>query len=354
MNRPLFFIMKLRIEYISIDELREYVGNAKKHPEKQIKQIARSIEEFGFNDPIGIRGNTIVEGHGRYLALKYLGYKEKVPVIRLDHLTEDQMKAYVHIHNKLTMNSGFDMKILEDELFSIQGIDMEQYGFDLEGLNYEERHEENKEKYVYQTSNIQNLEKAQFSGAGMYDIPEILPVHEVPKVKQWIGFNYVLTDESPEEKGVHFFIDDYQFERIWNNIDKYVDKLKRYACVASPDFSPYTDMPFALQLYNHYRKHWVGRYLQENGVNVIPTVRRASDEKVKDWWLEGEPKNSVIITSSMWAFRDSLEENQSDYDSLLEKLNPKHVFLYGQEVEGLDLHGIATLVKPFSEQRWGR
>ena len=121
----------LKIEYINIDELVPYDKNAKLHPKDQIEQIKKSIEEFGMNDPIAIdKDNVIIEGHGRLIACKELNYTE-VPIIRLDHLTDEERKAYTLVHNKLTMNSDFDIDILNDELEDIININMEDFGFDL-------------------------------------------------------------------------------------------------------------------------------------------------------------------------------------------------------------------------------
>jgi len=121
--------MKLKVEYIPINDITPYENNAKIHTPEQIEQIKKSIEEFGMNDPIGIwRDNIIIEGHGRLMALKELGYEE-VPVIRLDDLTDDQRKAYTLIHNQTTMNTGFDLDILNEELQSID-LDMSDFGFD--------------------------------------------------------------------------------------------------------------------------------------------------------------------------------------------------------------------------------
>ena len=115
-------------------ELVPYVGNAKQHPEWQVDQIAASIEAFGFNDPIAVWQDVaghwiIVEGHGRLLAAKALGMSE-VPVIRLDHLDDEGRRAYTLAHNKLTMNTDFDLDILEEELHSIEGFDMTEFGFE--------------------------------------------------------------------------------------------------------------------------------------------------------------------------------------------------------------------------------
>lgn len=131
---------KLKIEYVNIDSIKPYENNAKLHPTEQIEQIKKSIEMFGMDDPIGIWKDEIVEGHGRLIACKELGYTE-VPIIRLDHLTDEERKAYTLAHNKLTMNSDFDIDILNDELMnSFDTIDMSDFGFDLD-LGLEEDQE---------------------------------------------------------------------------------------------------------------------------------------------------------------------------------------------------------------------
>lgn len=123
---------RLKIDYLSVEELNEYGKNTKLHPREQIEQIKKSIEAYGFDDPIAIdEHKVIIEGHGRLLAAKELGI-ETVPVIYLRHLTEEQKKAYRIAHNKINMNSGFDMQMLQDELDEIltSDISLEALGFD--------------------------------------------------------------------------------------------------------------------------------------------------------------------------------------------------------------------------------
>lgn len=128
----------LKIETIPIGELNPYENNAKLHPQEQIDQIVRSMQEFGNNDPIAIdENNRIIEGHGRLLALRQMGETE-VPVIRLKHLTDEQKRAYILIHNQLTLNTGFDEELLRIELENIVDIDMTEYGFDLDIVDLHE------------------------------------------------------------------------------------------------------------------------------------------------------------------------------------------------------------------------
>lgn len=324
----------IRIEYIPVGKLKNYEKNARKHAKKDVEAIMRSIEEFGFLDPIGIWGkdNTIVEGHGRLMAAKKLGITE-VPCIRLDTLTDEQRIAYGIAHNKTAELSEWNYDILNLEVEALS-IDMEQFGFDF--INEEYEHEVNAERTQERVENIENLAKGEYYGAGKYDIPILTPVRDLPEIKEWIGFNYVLSDPNPEGKGVHFFVDDYQFTRIWNNPEKYVDKLRQYAAVATPDFSPYGDMPNALCIYNHYRKHWVGAFLQEHGVTVVPTIRASTNDKSFEWYLDGEPQNGEVIISSMWTNTEHGKEVfLREYNKMFDTLQPTRVYLYGRMIDGL-------------------
>jgi|TARA_R110000803_G_scaffold200408_1_gene264752 DNA modification methylase len=118
--------MKSKIEYVSIDTLIPYARNARTHSDAQVAQIAASITEFGWTNPIltdGVKG--VIAGHGRLLAARKLGHNE-VPIIELSHLTDIQKRAYIIADNKLSLNAGWD-----DEVLSVEMEELDDEGFDL-------------------------------------------------------------------------------------------------------------------------------------------------------------------------------------------------------------------------------
>ena len=127
----------LEIKKVSVEKLIPYVRNSRTHSDAQVAQIASSIKEFGWTNPILVDGeNGIIAGHGRLLAARKLGYTE-VPVIELSHMTESQKKAYVIADNQLAMNAGWDTAMLTLELGELKdaGFDLDLIGFDAKELD---------------------------------------------------------------------------------------------------------------------------------------------------------------------------------------------------------------------------
>jgi len=120
-----------KIELLAVDDLIPYINNARTHSEEQVLQIASSIREFGFNNPVLIdKEQTIIAGHGRVQAARKLGI-EKVPCVRVEHLDEVQKKAYILADNKIALNAGWDTDLLNLELEAIKnsGMDVSITGF---------------------------------------------------------------------------------------------------------------------------------------------------------------------------------------------------------------------------------
>lgn len=116
--------MSMKIKKMKLADIKPYANNAKRHPQSQVDQIAASIQEFGYRDLIAVDENgVIVEGHGRYLALQQLGWLD-ADVIRLEGLTDEQKRAYILVHNQLTMNTGFDPELLRREIEAITSVDL--------------------------------------------------------------------------------------------------------------------------------------------------------------------------------------------------------------------------------------
>jgi len=181
--------------------------------------------------------------------------------------------------------------------------------------------------------NIHNLVYAHFDGEGEYDMPILDPVHidDLESIPLQ-GFNYALKEKHPENIGVHFFLHDYQFERVWKYPDRYTECLSKFAFVLSPDFSPYADTPKAIKVFNVYRKMWCGRYWQKHGMKVIPTITWGNDEDLA-WCLDGVPKYSTIAISTMgegrWANFKALKHN---WEYIMDKLEPETILLYGKDL----------------------
>lgn len=197
--------------------------------------------------------------------------------------------------------------------------------------------------------NYENINKMLFEGTGQFGIPEILPA--TYEGCEWIGFNYASSckESDRREKGVHFFLDDYQFARIWTNIDKYIPMLKQFKYVMTPDYSLFTDYPKALQIYNHYRKHWIGAYMQMQGINVIPTVCWSIPESY-EWCFDGEPTHGTVAVSSVGCMKgkESKKLFLEGYGEMVKHLEPEQIIFYGTVPE--ECKGNIVKIKAFQEK----
>ena len=346
--------MKLKIEYVKIWDVTPYPKNAKKHPAAQIEQIKRSIQEYGFNDPIAVWKNEVVEGHGRLIAAHELGL-DKVPIIRLDGLTDAQRKAYALVHNKLTLNSGFDVELLAEELAALEldGVDLAEFDlkapgeFDLEPIDDREA--------SLRRNVFENQTKMQFDTTGnWYGFPEIRGTDITgDKLLRFCDFNQV---EDHENYIAHFFYDDFKFINAWREPDRYLERLRQFKAVIAPDFSLYTDFPRALQILSCYRRQWCAAYWEWQGIDVIPDVVWGDEESFGFCFL-GIPKHSTVAVSTVGVSLDG-EWNGSagsmflnGYNEMLKRLEPETIILYGSAVDGLE--GNIIRVPSFYEERRG-
>jgi hypothetical protein len=171
-------------------------------------------------------------------------------------------------------------------------------------------------------------------------MPVIEPVTYIPK--DLIGFNYALTSKN-KDCGIHFYIDDYQFERVWNQPQSYIDKLSEFDCMLTPDFSLYTDMPIAMQIWNVYRSRLIGQIAQRNGMIVIPTVSWCREDSFA-FCFDGLPKRATLSISTIGVKNDDYNFGlwKAGVDEMIKRLQPKTLLIYGGKVD-YDYGNIKTI-----------
>lgn len=310
-----------------IKEINPYEKNPRKNDEA-VKYVAESIKQFGFKVPIIIdKNNTIVAGHTRYKASKQLELKE-IPCIIADDLTDEQIKAFRLVDNKVAEKSEWNFDLLDEELNNTFNLNMSDFGFNI-NLSIDNLFKENERHRTNDAYNLDIIHKIETEG--FYQIPIIKNNNYIPK--DIIGFNYAKTSKE-HEVGIHFYLDDYQFERVWNKPQDYIDILKQYECIFSPDFSLYIDMPMAMKIWNIYRSRLIGQYYQKQGIKVIPTLSWAEKETFK-FCFDGIPQGSIVSISTVGVKRnkEALSIWEKGVDELIKIIKPSTILIYGGKLD---------------------
>lgn len=168
---------------------------------------------------------------------------------------------------------------------------------------------------------------------GKFDFPSVQHNDEIPK--DVISFNYVKSKNDLKEVFAHFFVNDYQFERLWTNPYAYLETLKKCEGVIGTDFSCFYDTPRALQIYNVFRNRTLDVFFQKNGIKVIPVVSW-SDKESFEWCFEGLPKNSTLAISSNGCLnKKSKELFVAGFNEMVQRLQPKMIVCVGHLPEEL-------------------
>ena len=169
---------------------------------------------------------------------------------------------------------------------------------------------------------------------GLYGIPRIAP-QRLPDIARWKPIGQLRGRDLRKTDGIQTFVYDYKLTGLWNRPGRYVDLLKRAGCVLSPDYSLYADVPRAVNLFQHYKKHWLGAWWQAQGIVVIPTICWAGTDSYV-WCFDGEPRASVVAVSSVGTQRYALDKQGflRGYDAMLERLKPETILLFGNIPEG--------------------
>ena len=185
--------------------------------------------------------------------------------------------------------------------------------------------------------NGHNLELGSFELSGEYGVPALRPVHLDARLT-CIRFNHALREPQRERYGVHFFIDDYLFQRAWHDPPRYALFLRSFPAVMTPDFSMFADYPRAVQIYNHWRKHQLGAYWQQTGMTVIPSIGWVGRDSYS-WCFDGEPVGGTVAVSSVGTqkSKDARRLFLDGYNEMMARLMPSKIIFFGDvpmECEG--------------------
>ena len=328
----------IEIESINIDDIKPYKNNPRFNDEA-VEYVKESIKEFGFKVPIVIdKDNVIVTGHTRIKAAKQLGIK-KIPCIRADDLTDDQIKAFRIADNKVSEIATWDYNKLDIEL---EDIDIDMSAFGLEIGDFESDQDDIKEDddddgwygdERERTNKAYNLDLIDYDNMtnDFWQMPIIKNDNFIPR--DLVGFNYAKTNKD-KNVGIHFYVDDYQFERVWNYPEKYIDVLFEYDCILSPDFSLYMDMPMPMKIWNIYRSRQIGAFYQSKGIKVIPTISWAEAETFQ-FCFQGIPRGSVVSISTIGVKRDedALQTWRDGVTAMIDQIEPSAILIYGGKLD---------------------
>ena len=325
----------MKIETVKLSALKPYENNPRNN-DKAVEYLVKSIREFGFKVPIVIdRNNVIVTGHTRYKAAQRLGIRE-IPCIRADDLTDDQVKAFRLVDNKVGEIATWDMDRLEVEIAGID-IDLSEYDFeisipDLDPVEADTPEDDDEGYYGDErerTNRAYNLDLIDWDNLtnDFWQMPIIQNDGFIPD--DLIGFNYAKSSERTD-CGIHFYVDDYQFERVWSSPENYTEILQKYQCVLSPDFSLYMDMPMPMKIWNIYRSRQIGAYYQSHGIKVIPTISWAEQDTFA-FCFKGIPEGSVVSISTIEVKenKDALQVWMDGAAEMMRQIQPSAVLVYG-------------------------
>lgn len=365
----------MNIINVPIGELRPYENNPRIN-DKAVEYVAESIREFGFKVPMVITPDkVIITGHTRLAAALSLGMEE-VPCVLADDLTDEQARAFRLADNKVSEQAGWDLKKLDIELSGIKTIEMKKFDFRIPKIRRELGKFEEAEaaasagdpgaggdedgyfgderERTYNSVNLHDFDP--YRADGFYQMPIVGGCDYVPE--DMIGFKYVKARNIlPEDTAVHFFIDDYQFERIWNQPAVYVGMLLDRGCESAltPDFSLYMDMPRAMMIWNVYRSRLIGQIMADAGIKVIPTLQFADPESYK-FCFDGILPGGVVATSNVGVVKDpeATKVFVEGMDEAIKRIRPEKILCYGVPMEDYDFQGVEVkFYEPTSKPgRW--
>jgi hypothetical protein len=331
--------------------------NARTHGPAQVAQIARTIERFGWTNPVLVdEGGEIIAGHGRVMAAKELGL-DQVPVMVAAGWTSEQKRLYALADNRIALSAEWDDAILAAELRSLSEIaDLSLAGFGADEIDKILAKTEGPDKLDDVSDELPGAAALKdwinFDSTLPWNIPPIRADLLAPwpdkEVKAWASDEDVFPDDGEswyvwnfrlgsvrglpaDRKILGFYTDDTRFECMWDETPKWVAKILNvgFRVAISPNYSMYMGEPRAVHLWATYRARWVGRYMQEAGIALIPDVNWA-DAASFEYCLLGIPENAPAISVQLQTLNtpDEIARAVSGVQMVARKLRPQTLAVY--------------------------
>ncbi|MCM1307916.1 MAG: DUF4417 domain-containing protein [Butyrivibrio sp.] len=175
---------------------------------------------------------------------------------------------------------------------------------------------------------IQLLLRNRYKTDGIYEIPKLRNNFIRKEEIFLMGCDHINSKKCNEDKTIHFFLEDYKFERFYYDCDKYIEKLAKYKALLTPDFSLYPSMPLPLQRFSIFKNRWCGAFWQEYGLKVIPTITWG-DKRSYSFCFKGVEKHSIVAVSTFGQKREK-QEFMLGYDAMLERIEPLYIICFGE------------------------
>ena len=172
-----------------------------------------------------------------------------------------------------------------------------------------------------------HIHRRHYPASNPWGFPDLLPqTFTLPEPLRLLSYR---DSEDHTAAFCHFFLDDYRFESVWNKPDTALNRIRGFYGALTPDFSLYTDWPLLIQQWNHYRRQWLGRYRQEHGIKVIPTVNWSTPDSF-DWCFTGIPPGQIVALAVPDMRRQRVKAAfMAGFSAMQTALQPTRLLVYG-------------------------
>ena len=321
----------------SIEELKFDDKNFNKHTEYGMSLLEKSLHEFGAGRSVLVdKNNKIIAGNGIVESAINAGItdikivetegRELVAVKRTDIDLDTKRGRRMAFADNATASA--DLEWDEDTIKSeLTEDETKEWGVDV-AWEPEPLFKNNERGRTFAKYNLDLFRKD--SASGKWQIPCLKKETFVPS--GLLGFNYAKS-ATEFNNTIHFFLDDYQFERLWDAPESYVALLANFEAVLTPDFSLYSTMPLAVQLWNTYRSRLLGQFFQNAGIRVVPTISWSNAESF-EFCFDGVEKGSTIAVSTVGVLKnpESRELFELGFREAIKRLEPSTVVAYGNKI----------------------